>query len=44
MAEAAVNPADTPAEIEPAVEAAERTATPTPKKGSRRGTLLDAYA
>jgi hypothetical protein len=43
MAEAAVNPADT-AETEPAVEAAERTATPAPKKGSRRGTLLDAYA
>ncbi len=43
MAEAAVNPADTPAETEPAVEAAERTSTPTPK-GGRRGTLLDAYA
>ena len=44
MAEAAVSP-ETAGETRPAADpAAERTSTPTPKKGSRRGIALDAYA
>jgi hypothetical protein len=42
MAEAA---ADTAEETRPAADpAVERSSTPTPKKGSRRGIALDAYA
>jgi hypothetical protein len=42
MAEAAVPPADGPPETAPVAEPV--AAEPAPKKGVRRGTLLDAYA
>ena len=42
MAEAAVPPADAPEGITPA--APEPVAAAGPKKGGRRGTVLDAYA